>query len=195
MSKLTRVSKSTVKEAFLKRSPYPSPSRWIFVSLHSRRTIPMVQLLLYRREEETAGVGSSLPHEALPRCVSTQLVQFTGRNHHLPWVWLPRGVSECRDCSPLNSRRRGPGMARNPSLETVTGDHNSINATAELQLSGARSKQLTTRPQCSGGEADNGRHMSGTRLHTAWATQESGGSYPPSPVLGWRGWGECQHQD
>lgn len=86
-------------------------------------------------------------------------------------------------------------MARNPSLETVTGDHDSINARSELQLSGARSNQLTTRPQRSGGEADNGRHMPGTRLHTARATQESGGSYPPSPVLGWRGWGECQHQD
>lgn len=33
------------------------------------------------------------------------------------------------------------------------------------------------------------------RGHTVWGTQANRGSYPQSPVLGWQGWGNCQHQD
>ena len=135
------------------RSTVGEPSRWYsFYYTGGKR----------RRLE----LGSTLLREAFPCCVSTQLVQLMGGNHHLPRVPLPRGVSVCRDSPPLNSRRRGPRMARNPSLETVTGDHNSTNARSQLQLSGARSNQQTTRLQRSSGDAGNGRHTPGTRPHS-----------------------------
>lgn len=142
------------------RSTVGEPSRWysFYYTREKRRRLEL---------------GSTLLHEAFPCCVSTQLVQLTAGNHHLPRVLLPRGVSVCRDSPPLNSRRHGLWMARNPSLETVTGDHDSINARSQLQLSGARSNQWTTHPQCSRSEADNGRHAPGTRPHSLGDTGES----------------------
>ena len=173
------------------RSTVGEPSRWysFYYTREKRRRLEL---------------GSTLLHEAFPCCVSTQLVQLTAGNHHLPRVLLPRGVSVCRDSPPLNSRRRGLWMARNPSLETVTGDHDSINARSQLQLSGARSNQWTTHPQCSRSEADNGRHAPGTRPHSlgdtgpghaGWGAQAPGtqseGHRPRARSLGGTGPGHA----
>lgn len=121
------------------------------MSLHSLRTIPMVQLLLHVRKEKTSRVRihpltHNLPslclHSAHPAHKGDQLPDLgpaagcvSGRNSKAVF----------RDCSPLISTSQGSAMA---PLEGVASDPawrhdptiwygcSSINARSQLQLSG-----------------------------------------------------------